>query len=164
MEDTEYLKAYDLFSDAIFRHCFFRISDRELAKDLAQETFVRTWEYISRGNEVQNLRALLYRIANNLIIDEYRKKKMLRLEEMQESGFEPREDGHEKIEARSEALNALRVLHKIEKESRDLIIWRYVDGFGPKEIAEISGTSENVISVRLHRAMKKLKELLTNDE
>ena len=74
-----FTKAYDELSDAIFRHCWFRIGDRERAKDLMQETFTKSWQYISRGEKVDNLKAFLYRVANNLIIDEYRKKKELSL-------------------------------------------------------------------------------------
>ena len=45
----EFEKAYDLYADAIFRHCYLRVSDRELAKDLMQEAFMKTWEYLASG-------------------------------------------------------------------------------------------------------------------
>ena len=73
-QEQQFLKAFERFADAIFKHCFFRVSDREVAKDLVQETFSRTWEHIALGKEVRDYRAFLYRIANNLIVDFYRKK------------------------------------------------------------------------------------------
>ena len=37
---------------------------------------------------------------------------------------------------------------------------RYVDGFSPKEIADIVGESQTLVSVRIHRGLKKLRELM----
>ena len=39
----EFMKVYDAHVDAIFRHCYFRVFDRERARDLVQETFLKTW-------------------------------------------------------------------------------------------------------------------------
>jgi DNA-directed RNA polymerase specialized sigma24 family protein len=72
----EFIALYDEMADQLFRHCFFKLSNRELALDLVQETFSRTWEYISSGKEVNNIKGFLFKVANNLIIDEYRKKKL----------------------------------------------------------------------------------------
>src|SRR3989344_5622010 len=87
--EQEFLKAYDDLADAIFRHCYFRVSDRDKAKDITQDTFTKTWEYIARGGKVESIKAFLYRVANNLIVDEFRKKKELSLERLADSGFEP---------------------------------------------------------------------------
>ena len=75
--------------DAIFRHCYFRVFDRERARDLVQETFLKTWEYLTRGHDIENIRAFLYRVATNLIIDDSRRKKEISLEQLSESGFDP---------------------------------------------------------------------------
>jgi RNA polymerase sigma-70 factor, ECF subfamily len=156
----EFIKAYEDLSDAIFRHCSFRISNRELAKDLTQEAFTRTWKYISQGKEIDNLRAFLYKIANNLIIDEYRKKKTVSLELMKESGFDVRDDGHDTITRSSEGREIIKVVEELDDTYRDVIIMRHVDGMSPKEIAEILEVTENVVSVRINRGLKKTRELL----
>jgi DNA-directed RNA polymerase specialized sigma24 family protein len=75
--------AYDEYAQAIFRHCHYRVFDRERGKDLMQEVFLRAWEYMARGEEVHNMRAFLYRIANNLIVDESRKKREASLDYLQ---------------------------------------------------------------------------------
>ena len=79
-----FLTAYDKYADAIYRHCFFRVFSKEKAEELTQETFMRTWQYLEDGKEVLNLRAFLYRVANNLIIDHSRKKKEERLDNFHE--------------------------------------------------------------------------------
>ena len=73
--EVKFLEAYDQYSDAIFRYCYYRVYDREKAKDCVQEAYCRTWKYMESGKEIENLRALLYRIATNIIIDDSRKKK-----------------------------------------------------------------------------------------
>src|SRR3989344_4975700 len=87
----EVAKAYDDFADAIFRHCYFRLSNRERAKELMQETFMRVWGYIERGNTIEftKIKPFLYKTASNLIIDEYRRNKNeVSLDRLREDGFE----------------------------------------------------------------------------
>lgn len=152
----EFLAAYDQFADAIFRHCYFRVFNRDRAKDLMQETFTRAWEYLAEGKRVDNLRAFLYRVATNLIIDEARKKKAVSLETLAEEGFDPpAEDGRliEGIDARL----ILRFLKEIEPAYREVVAMRYLEGLSPKEIAEALNENENAVSVRIHRGIKKLR-------
>src|SRR3990167_2086258 len=80
--------AYERYSDELFRHCSLRLSDRERALELTQECFLKTWPYIERGEKGEELRAFLYRTLNNLIIDEYRRKKPHSLEAMLEGSEE----------------------------------------------------------------------------
>ena len=151
--------AYAEHVDALFRHAFFKVSNRELAKDLLQETFTKTWIYISKGNEIENIRAFLYRTLNNLIIDEYRKKKSISLEVIEEDGFHLSVDDTNQLEMKIDGEQAIKLLQKLPDNYRDVIFMRYVDELELSEIAEMLGESENAISVRIHRGLKKLKEI-----
>ncbi len=158
----QFLEAYDLYADAIFRHCALRLGDRELGKDLMQETFLRAWQEFSKGTEFQNVRAFLYRVANNLIIDVARRSKLRKqesLEELQEVGFDipDREPGPA---ARMDATLARESLEKVEEPYRTAVIMRYVDGLPPRDIAELLGVSANVVSVRIHRGIQQLQSFL----
>ena len=84
--DTEraFIDAFEAHSDALFRHALFRISDRERAYDLTQETYLKAWDYLASGKEIQQYKSFLYRILHNLIIDEYRRKRGVSLDEMLE--------------------------------------------------------------------------------
>ena len=159
--EEEFLKAYDAYADAIFRHCYYRVYHREQAKDLMQLTFMKAWQYLVDGTEVQNLRALLYKIANNLVIDEARKKRSLTsLDELELTGHEPGHNPEPSIHARLDGESLLPYLDKLDPDDRTVIVMRYLDDLSPKEIAELIGCSANVVSVRLHRGMKRLRELL----
>lgn len=156
----EFIQAYDTFADAIYRHIYFRIFNRDAAKDLMQDTFARTWDYLRKGKEVQNLKAFLYKVANNLIIDEYRKKKEISLDGLQKNGFDAESRDQEKIAIEIENSNTLRHIRKLEPHHRDILVMRYVNDLSIREIAEIIGQSENVVSVRINRGVKELKKLL----
>ena len=95
--ERQFLELYENLAEPLFRHCYFRLSDREKARDLMQESFTRTWERLVDGEKIKNLKAFVYRVANNLIIDIYRKKKESSLDLLQEDGFDPGSDDHEAI-------------------------------------------------------------------
>jgi len=153
-------QAYEDYSDAIFRYCLVRIQQRELALDLTQETFIKTWEYLSDGKKVDNLRAFLYRVANNLIIDYVRKKKESSLDKLMEQGFDAPAEDRNTIHNALDAKYVIRMLGQIDEKYRTVILLRYVDDLPIKEIAEIVGKSENVVSVRIHRGVQQIKKLI----
>lgn len=157
----EFIALYDEMADQLFRHCFFKVSNRELALDLVQETFSRTWEYLASGKEVNNIKGFLFKVANNLIIDEYRKKKVVSLETLQEqSGFDAPTQDHRKTILDVEVDTILSYVNKLDEKYREVILMRYVNDFSPKEIAEILGQSENAVSVRINRGLKKVQEMI----
>jgi RNA polymerase sigma-70 factor (ECF subfamily) len=165
-QEEGFLKAYDEYADALFRHCYLHLSDREQAKDLVQETFMKTWEYITAGHKIQNLRAFLYKVLNNLIVDLYRKakrEKITSLSFLEDKGFEPMAAETASIETivdvefKTEKVRKL--LNQLEIKYREVIVMRYIDGLPPRDIAKTLGTTENNISVRIHRGLKKLRHL-----
>lgn len=153
----EFIKSYDEHADALFRHCFFKVSDKEKAEDLVQETFVRTWKYISSGKEVRNIKTFLYRVASNLIIDYYRQGKNVSLDQLSEKGFDFSEARNGILE-NAEFSRVKDLIDELSEKDKEIIIWRFLDGLSPSEIADVLNIKENAASVRLNRAMKKLKE------
>ncbi len=158
-QEQDFLSAYDQYADAIFRHCFYKTSNRELAKDLTQQTFFKVWSYLKEGKAVQNFRAFLYQIANNLVIDWYRRSKSDSLDQLMESGYEPSSRALDPTR-QAEAGWALAMLKQLSPEDQQLITWRYVEDMSLGEMASTLGEKENNVSVRLHRAMERLKKLL----
>jgi len=119
-QERRFTRAYDLYADLIFRHCYFRIGDREKGKELMQDAFLKTWEYIAKGNEVEDMRAFLYRTANNLIVDLYRRKSKRQeesFEDLREKGFDvaSSERAERETEAGFTSDEVASVLGKIEE-------------------------------------------------
>lgn len=153
--------AYTEYADAIFRHCYLRVSNRDVGKDIMQDTFIKAYQYAKKGEVIDNVRALLYKIANNLIIDYFRKAKEASLDALSEAGFDPTgDDGRDFGQAIDESI-IVRTLHKLRREDRELIVMRYIDNLKPRDIADILNIPPNTVSVRIHRAMKELEPLLT---
>lgn len=161
--EKEFTQAYEQFRDAIFRHCYFRVSSRELAVDLMQQTFLRAWQSMVKGEKIENIRAFLYRIANNLVIDETRKhaiRHVSSLDTLEAIGREPGHDPRTQLHTQIEGARIRPYLDQLDADDRDLLILRYIDDLSPKEIGSILQETPNVISVRLNRALKKFRSLL----
>jgi len=159
-DKKEFLAVYDKHADAVFRRCFFKTSDREVASDLTQEAFTRTWDYLAGGKKIDNLKAFIFTVANNLIKDYYKKKRAVLMADM--GDFDPQQiaDEVENIEAKVRVQEVIRALQKLKDEDRDVLTLNLLDGFGPKEIGGILDERENTISVRLHRAKARLRDVL----
>lgn len=171
MDDLQHKfeEAFEAYRDELFRHASIRLSDRERALELTQECFMKVWQYTQKGGQdIQSLRPFLYRTLRNLIIDEYRKHKATSLEAMAEKSDMDVEDfmapdESNTLEAaieRHEGKKALSALEVLPEPYREAVVMRYVDGLSPQEIAEAIDVSENVVSVRVHRGLKKLKMIL----
>ncbi|MBY0538719.1 RNA polymerase sigma factor [Patescibacteria group bacterium] len=156
---TVFDEAFAQYGDAIFRFCIVKVSNVELAEDLTQEVFMRYWGYLKEDKEIQNPRALLYTIANNLAKDWYKKKKSDSLDDQIALGYDPVEKsaGPQLLAEQAEVIDALA---QLEENDREIMVLRYVDGLDPKDIALILNESANVISVRINRATKRLQTIL----
>jgi RNA polymerase sigma-70 factor (ECF subfamily) len=170
--ETRFLKAFEEYNDALFRHAFLRLSNREKAVDVVHDTFTKVWSYIRDGHEIDTFRPFLYKVLNNLIIDEYRKRKeasldaMLEKEGVDEGSFpDLTESTAEVLAATIDGKKAFELLEELPDQYREVIILRFVDQLGPSEISALIEETENVISVRIHRGLKLLRQKIeANDE
>ncbi len=169
--EERFLKAFDEYSDALFRHAVYRLSDRERAIEIVHDTFTKVWGYLRTGHDVETYKPFLYKVLNNLIIDEYRKRKEMSLdalmgeEGVDEGSFsELHGGGIEELTFALDAEKASLLLGELPHVYREVLTFRFVDGLGPKEISELIEESENVVSVRIHRALKILKEMIEQKE
>ncbi len=158
---------YSKESDAVYRFCLLRTSDREIALDFTQDTFMRFWNVLRdlERKPVKNHRTFLFTIARNLIIDWYRKKKSLSLEALMEgadgegaTGFEPALVGS--VETKVEAEYLIRKIENLSEPYRHAVYLRCVEELKPREIAQILDESVNVISVRISRGLRQLRTQL----
>ncbi len=170
--EQKFSEAFELYSDELFRHASIRLSDRERALELTQEAFMKTWEYAQK-EEVREFRPFLYRTLRHLIIDEYRKHKTLSLEGMLENSENEdlesilpagEEEALENAINRLDGKAALEKLKELPDAYREVLIYRFVNGFTIKEIAEQLSESENVVSVRIHRGLKKMRTMLEEEK
>jgi RNA polymerase sigma-70 factor, ECF subfamily len=160
--DKTFADACEGHFDALFRYAYFKTSSRETAQDLVQETYFKAWNYLQKGEDIKNPKAFFYRILNNLIVDEYRRKKETSLDVMRENGFDIGEVIQDRLEDRLDGEKAIKLLQKIPEKYREVIMMRYVEELTLKEMAEILNQTENAIAVKVHRGLRKIERLFNN--
>jgi RNA polymerase sigma-70 factor (ECF subfamily) len=165
-----FVKAYDLYVDQLHRFIYFKVGSREEAEDLCSAVFLKTWNYILESGlkDHKTLKALLYKIARNLIIDHYRKNKDKETISLDgDSGIQIIDDQQSSVkimELKTDLIVLETKLPELKDEYREVIILRFVNELSIKEIAEILDKPKGNIRVLIFRALKALKELLENDE
>lgn len=167
MKDTKimFLESYNLYSDEIFRFVLFKLSDREKAKDVVQEVFMKMWIFLAKGEKVKNTRAFLYKIASNLVIDEYKKidrrgSKTQSLDFLSDLGYDIGFDDTESWVDKIDGAQALALLQELPDVYAEVLFLKYVEEKTILEISQITGDTDNAIGVRINRGIKKLKDII----
>ncbi len=140
-----------------------KIKNPMLAEDLVQETFIRTWRYIADGGKIETMKSFLYRILNNLIVDEYRKHKTVSLDEMLENGFEITHNESDRIYDRFDGHIAILLISKLPKKYRLILRMRYENNLSLAEISALTRQQKNTTAVQLHRGLEKLKTIYSRN-
>lgn len=141
--------------DKIYRYCYFKLHNRELAEDVTQEAFLR---YLRNYSCETNAVALkyLYTIARNLCVDEYRKNKT---DVLQESV--PDDATEEKLLMK---LTVRAALSRLTDEEQELLLLRYVNEVPVMTIGRIYGLSRFAVYRRLTAASNRFREELRKED
>lgn len=159
-EKEQFEQIFLEYSDAIYRHLYYRLGNQDRAKELTQEVFMRFWQQLASGQQIVFEKAFLYKIAHNLFINEIRTDKTTySLDNMiEETGFDVA-SGEDTPEVFTEHQELMRYLAKLTDSYKAVLVMRYIDGLPVKEIAKLLSESETNISMRVSRALDKLKEI-----
>ncbi len=161
-----FLEMHDSFSDEIFRFCLSKTRNRDLALDITQETFMKTWDYLRNGKTIDMARAFLYRTARNLIIDHSRKKQALSLDALFDDESPTQEIPDSSSIPDGSLLDQklmLETLKQLPDPHLEILTLRFIQELTIPEIAQIYKESENTISVRIHRAIKLAQKLFPEE-
>ncbi len=124
------------------------------ADDIVQEAFLRLLRQPAPPADPDHLRALLFRIAGNLIVDHWRRQRRLRIagEEFPESSVAPRDIGLR--------VDMMRTFQRLSPQQRQLLWLAYVEGADHHEIARTLGLRPLSVRVLLFRARRKLAQMI----
>lgn len=159
----QFEKAYEEHARGILRHAYFKVKDKEAAEDMVQETFFKAWRNIvDEEGEIKNIRAFLYKILNNTIIDYYRTKKETysleqSFEENENLAIEENTD-EKRLDDEMDNLKLKKYLSEIKEEYREILIMKYMDDLSVNEISKITNRSPVNVRVTIHRALLSLKK------
>jgi RNA polymerase sigma-70 factor (ECF subfamily) len=156
---------YDFYAPKIYKFIYFKVSLVEDAEDLTSQTFIKFLKYLNNKKIINNLQALLYNIARNLVIDFYRQKKQVSLfdDKIKDQIVDKKnliENLNSTLDLAIEIKNIKKALKKLNNEDKEIIILRFINDLSIREISKIFGKSQINIRVSLHRALKKLKKII----
>lgn len=143
---------------------FYRMSNEyQVSEDLVQSVFERLLKYRQTYTGKGRFSTWLFSIARNARIDHYRKEKrngiMLEIDEERLEVEEPESQSAYKTSAKKQLLE--KAMDRLEEEKREIIILSRYEGLKYKEIAELLESTEGAVKVKMFRAMKELKDLVS---
>ena len=151
--------AHNDFEHSLLRRALYKTNNTETSQDLVQTTFLKTLVYLQKGGKVDLMRSFLNHVLSDLIVDEYRKRKLISLDVLLEGGFEPGSDEYERTINILDGKQVALLIPQLPKKYERVISMRYLKGYTLKEIALITNQSKNTVAVQAHRGLLKLKKL-----
>ena len=142
---------------------FSKTQNREMSEDLIQQTFMKTWIYLVKQGKIDLMKAFLYHVLKNLIVDQYRKPKTVSLDALLLKGFEPKAGDPQRLINFIDGKAALGLIQQLPKKYQKVMEMRYAQDLSLKEISLITGQSKNSMAVQTHRGLVKLKLLYNNN-
>lgn len=160
----------DRWSTRVSSFLFRMTGQRDIALDLAQETFVKLYQARGRYKPQGGFSTWLFAIAANLARNHARWKRRhptVSMEETSNGGLDCHEetahDGRtpgELAQARETAAAVNRAVLELPHELREALTLFVHEGLGYSEIANLAGCSEKAVETRIYRARQILKDKL----
>ncbi len=164
LETQALIQIYDLYSDELYRYAMRLGGDPDLAEECVAETFVRLLDALRRGRGPREaLRAYLYRIAHNWLTDQFRTRRGdISLEDA--VPLPAADDPVAEAEMRIRRQMVRAALFQLTPDQRQVILLRYVEGWELEEIAHALQKPVGAIKALQHRAVARLRRLLSSTE
>ena len=152
---------YDRYVERVYGFIFRRTGDHQLAEDITAATFetalrnIRQFKWQGTG-----MIAWLYRIARNIMIGHFRRQRfVISLTNLFERGYQPRTKINfvERFETHDWLVTAFA---QLSSKDQEIIALRFFEDLSSDEVANILKCSKNVLYLRLHRALERLRKAL----
>jgi RNA polymerase sigma-70 factor (ECF subfamily) len=175
-EEAAYRELIRRYERPLFSLLYRMVRDRELAEDLAQETFVKALNAIESYRPEYKFSSWIFKIANNAAIDHLRRRELdtlslegsphaetpeaveataLQIGDRQESPLD-------EVEARELGGQIEQAIARLRPEYRSCILLRHVEGRAYEEIAEILNLPLGTVKTYIHRARNELRQALAH--
>jgi RNA polymerase sigma-70 factor (ECF subfamily) len=148
----------------IHRFAYRYFASHDEAMEITQKTFIRVYKKLNTLDDAEKFAAWIYRIANNLCLDETKRAGRRRSTSMETLPKHPVAEGlasnPDQQVQRSELGSILQLaLNQLPPEQRIVVIMKEYEGLKFREIADILDEPENTVKSRLYYGLKKLRQL-----
>jgi RNA polymerase sigma-70 factor, ECF subfamily len=172
--EAAYRELVRRYERPVFSLIFRMVRDREIAEDLAQDSFIKVLNHIDRYRPEFKLSSWLFKIANNVAIDHLRKRQLETVSidgsphaatasEIEATSFDVvarQESALEEMEAKELGSAIERAIERLRPEYRACIMLRHVEGRSYEEIAATLDLPLGTVKTYIHRARHQLREAL----
>lgn len=151
----------DVVYDKIYKYCYYKIGNQQIAEDITQETFLK---YFAQNIKIEQGRqtAYLYTIAKNLCVNHFRKRKG------EESRKEWKEDEDYRVEDFSKDFEKNFVIRQamksLDETQQEVLFLRYVNEISVKEIALFMEISRFAVYRLEKAALSALQQILRKED
>jgi len=159
---------YHIYLDSVFRFIYYRVGNRQVAEDLAAETFLRGYRRINSVTwQGRDLGAWFVTIARNLVAD-YFKSGRYRFEVTTGDVLDGNDKADTSLNVNPEAtvlehmtnLTLLNAVQRLTEEQRECVVLRFLKGYSVAETAVAMGKNEGAVKALQYRATRNLGKLL----
>lgn len=159
-EERIFSQLFEQLSKPLFRFLYFKSGDASLSEDLTQEAFLRLWNACKKVLP-SKARAFLYRVGNNLFLDEVKHRKVVARFEFQAPNTLNAETPLEVLEQAEFKQRLEAAIAALPEKQRTVFLLNRIDKLRYKEIAELLGISVKAVEKRMHLALVELRRLST---
>lgn len=151
--EQKFLDELELNKESLLRICSVYSVDSEMKKDYFQESVLNIWKSLPSFDEKSSLKTWMYRITINVCLGLEKKRKKVKLDFIEFYDDTKLVKEEEKSNPNLDKLR--RCISRLDKSNKT-IVSLHLEGLAYKEIANISGLTENHIAVKVKRIKNKL--------
>lgn len=155
----------DRWQSKIHRFAFRFFADQDEADEITQKTFIKVYQKVNYLEEPGNFSPWIYRVANNLCLDELKRAGRRKATSLEERIEQPNQDENGSPADRLENKELGEIIQKalltLPDEQRTVIILKEYEGLKFRQIAEILQEPESTVKSRMYYGLKSLRNVLT---
>jgi len=170
-EEKKFEKIYFAFRKNLFWYVRKKVNSDEIAQDITADVFMKLFENkkILADRDQNGLRAWLYTVARNQVVDHYRKKSNnVEVKGLDDEIFDlvvsDRTEHLQQLIQDEKYQLIMAVIENLEPIEKEIITLRFQREMSFKEIAEIIKKDEGAIKMTLYRSIEKIKKTLNYEE
>ncbi|MBT6691302.1 RNA polymerase sigma factor [Candidatus Parcubacteria bacterium] len=151
---------YDKYVTRIYRFVLIKVSNKQVAEDLTQDIFLKTWQHLVDKRNVKSFQAFIFRVARNRVIDHYRQsnKQELPLEYVPEI-IDMSDNIEKDLDKAIDKDKLLQKIQQLKPTYQEVLLLRYLEDLSIDDIARVIQKDKNNVRVIIHRALNKLKQI-----
>lgn len=147
---------YRQYADMVFKFLMTQCFDKEVARDLTQETFYQAIKASDKYDGSCKISTWLCQIAKHLWYQEMEKRRKKGTLPLEDNIISEKESLEEQYCRKEEKMEIFKKVHILDECSKEVVLLRVTGAFSFREIGEICGRSENWARVTFYRAKQKI--------